>query len=128
MNGIDGTIILTHFFVLGLNFICEFQKGDTVIFVYISLMPSIFLVTKRIVSNLDLNFESWMKANSKENLGEANSFYLMNTKASEFIQKLKLKSIPRYILFDKEGKLVNDNASGPIKEACKTELLQLLLK
>ncbi|ESU23182.1 hypothetical protein FEDK69T_13340 [Flavobacterium enshiense DK69] len=76
----------------------------------------------------DDNFEAWKKANAKENLAAGDSFYLLNTKASEFIQKLNLKSIPRYVLFDKEGKLVNANAFGPKEEKCKTELLHLLNK
>ncbi|UOK42840.1 MULTISPECIES: hypothetical protein [Flavobacterium] len=33
-----------------------------------------------------------------------------------------------YVLFDKEGKLVNENAFGPKEEKCKAELLQLLNK
>lgn len=86
-------------------------NGNDVVFLFIST---------------DDNFDIWMKATTKENLSESSSFYLINPKASEFIRKIKLNSIPRYMLFDKEGKLVNADASGPKEVKCKAEIVQLL--
>lgn len=73
----------------------------------------------------DENFDSWKKADGKENLPFGNSFYLLNTKASEFMQKANLIYIPRYMLYDKEGKLVDADAPGPQEEKCKAAIMQL---
>lgn len=89
----------------------EELKSNKVVFLYLST---------------DENFENWKKAHTKENLPNGNSFYLANTKASEFTQKANLTSVPRYMLFDKEGNLVNADASGPKEVKCKTEIVQLL--
>jgi len=72
------------------------KYGKDIIFVYISI---------------DENTNQWQKALKYEKLDENHCFLL--SKNSDFVKKHKIKSIPRYMLFDKNGILVDDNALRP---------------
>ncbi len=56
--------------------------------------------------------KAWQTACKKENLYE-NSFRVENAKTSTFIEKMKISSIPRYMLYDKSGKLYQKDAPRP---------------
>jgi len=74
-------------------------KGKPVTFVYLSL---------------DENFSNWKKASKEDGiLTDENSFLLINPKEAALTKQINLKSIPRYLLFDKKGKLIHQNAPGP---------------
>jgi thiol-disulfide isomerase/thioredoxin len=72
-------------------------KDENVLFVYISI---------------DDNFEKWKSASIKEGLKE-NNYLAKDYPYASFYKDLNLKSIPRYLIYDKKGKLVHQNAPGP---------------
>ena len=72
----------------------EELKDRNIVFIYLST---------------DTLFESWFKASDKETLNTY-SYLIINTSSSEFMKKQKINAIPRYMIFDKLGKLVYANA------------------
>jgi len=69
---------------------------DKVVFIYISK---------------DTELISWKKASVEEGLNETNSFCISGD--ADFIKLHKIKSIPRYVLFDKTGVILTDDAPRP---------------
>lgn len=63
---------------------------------------------------------AWEKA---ELVNQPHNYLILNSKDAPFIKKHKVKSIPRYMIFDKEGQLLNDNA--PVPSDKKLDLLTL---
>jgi thiol-disulfide isomerase/thioredoxin len=64
--------------------------------------------------SMDDNYQAWNKASERleiDNLG--NSFKILNLENSKFIKEHKIKSIPRYMIIDKQGILINANALRP---------------
>lgn len=80
------------------NKLQEIYKSDNVIFLYIST---------------DSNKNKWENANVKYDLINKNSFLAINYPNAEFFKELELKTIPRYILFNKKGKLIHRRAPRP---------------
>ncbi len=79
--------------------------------------------------SLDKNIESWKKASKEEGLFEKESNYLLlNADNSDFVQSLKIKSIPRYIVIGKDGKIFNSTLSEKIDDRAKKVLTEALLK
>lgn len=76
-----------------------------------------YYVDKKIVFiyiSIDKNAKNWRKALQEENLGSfKNSYLSLNYPKAIFFKELELKSIPRYLLFDKNGKLIHKNAPSP---------------
>ncbi|WP_309714079.1 TlpA disulfide reductase family protein [Siphonobacter sp. SORGH_AS_0500] len=69
---------------------------EKVVFVYLSI---------------DDNKTSWQKASVKEKLSDYPENYLIvNPRTSAFLKKAKLEAIPRYMIFDKSGRLMYPNA------------------
>lgn len=88
-------------------------------------MPNSISLRSKYISNkiafvyisIDDDIELWKKANSEEDLNNyAYSFLLLNEKKSDIVNKFKINSIPRYIIFDKKGQIVEVNAPGPGNE------------
>ncbi|MFD0798017.1 TlpA family protein disulfide reductase [Maribacter chungangensis] len=76
----------------------EYSKRD-IIFVYLAL-------------NDDQT--NWQIASQKHNLHNYHySFFIKNSKSSLLIDDWKINSIPRYMLFDKNGVVLHQNAPGP---------------
>ena len=76
----------------------KYRNAD-IIFIYLSI---------------DDDFGLWKKANTAEGLNQyGNSFFVLNKQNSVFLQKIKLTTIPRYLIFDKMGKLIHQNAPDP---------------
>lgn len=73
----------------------------------------------------DANFEAWKKANQFEKLTE-NSYFIINPKTSEYLKKLAIDFIPRYILINSNGEISNPKAPSPDSEKIKKELNSLL--
>lgn len=89
-------------------------KGKDVVFMYLALND------KR---------EPWKAAVAKHKVGYlAESYLITNSRSSDFLTKMRVKLIPRYLLFDKAGKLTHANAPGPEGKAIRNELKQLLKK
>lgn len=79
--------------------------------------------------SIDENLSDWRSAASIDiPSGYPFSYVILNPKESPFLRQVKLSSIPRYILFDKQGKIINDNAPGPdtkeIREILKKIMVQ----
>lgn len=75
-------------------------KNREVVFVYLSI---------------DEESGQWEKAAEKHGL-QMNSYRVNNKFRSTLLDELALQSIPRYLLYDKEGRLVHKNAPGPGSE------------
>ena len=73
----------------------------------------------------DANFEAWKKANQFEKLNE-NSYFIINPKTSEYLKKLAIDFIPRYVLINSNGEISNPKAPSPDSEKIKQELNNLL--
>lgn len=79
--------------------------------------------------SIDRNKKQWEKAVNDENLKHSTANFLAtNYPKANFYSELKIKTIPRYLLFDKNGKLVHENAPGPDSEEIKELLNQYLSK
>jgi len=73
----------------------------------------------------DSNFEAWKKANQFEKLIE-NSYFIINPKTSEYLKKLAIDFIPRYVLINSNREISNPKAASPDSEKIKQELNSLL--
>ncbi|CEN54090.1 TlpA family protein disulfide reductase [Capnocytophaga canis] len=88
------------------------KYGDKVVFVYISI---------------DTDFDKWQKVVAEEQLAiDGNNLFAVNYPKANFYKELNLSSIPRYLLFDKQGKLVHKNAPQPDSQEIQKELEELL--
>lgn len=77
----------------------------------------------------DKSFSKWKTAQLEEEMGEEpNSFLLINTKASNKYKSWNVKQIPRYLIFDKTGKLVIKDAPIPSDPKAKEALLKYIRK
>ena len=66
---------------------------------------------------------SWKKAVEQEGLSEVpDNFLITNPKNSKILEKLKLELIPRYIIFDKQGNIVEVNAPRPSDQQAATTI------
>lgn len=87
-------------------------KGKEVVFFYVSI---------------DLDFEKWENASEKEKLSKnENNLLALNYPDAIFYKELKLKSIPRYLIYDKKGKLVHLNAPSPETSEIREEFNKYL--
>ncbi len=62
--------------------------------------------------SIDKDVKNWIKAGKEDSLHD-NSFLLLNFDKSLFKKTFKIDIIPRYLLIDKNGKMINDNAPRP---------------
>lgn len=72
--------------------------------------------------SIDKVQNDWLKANEEEQLGGVDSYVFSNAQESVFLKKYKIASIPRYFLFDEDGKIINNNAPRP----SSAEIVELL--
>ena len=58
--------------------------------------------------------DQWKKAAKEEGIYDMpTSFFIENSKNSELLEQLKVNTIPRYLIFDKTGELVEQKAPRP---------------
>lgn len=89
----------------------EQLSGSNIIFIYLSL---------------DATIPPWKKASKLEKLAEYPENYLVvNAKSSVFLKQNNLSDIPRYMIFDKVGKLIYTNAPRVESAEIKPLLLKL---
>jgi thiol-disulfide isomerase/thioredoxin len=86
-------------------------EGKDVLFLYLST---------------DTDSAKWKRASSKHKL--ENSFLIDNRYSSTLVKELEVSSIPRYLLYDKRGKLVHKNAPRPEGEAIMKLIEEYLKK
>jgi thiol-disulfide isomerase/thioredoxin len=80
-------------------------KGRNIDFVYLSM---------------DTNYENWINAAKAEGLiNNSFSYVLLNMGASKELLALQIKTIPRYLIFNKKGDLVSKDAPAPGSPALK---------
>jgi thiol-disulfide isomerase/thioredoxin len=90
----------------------ERYKNAPVLFVYISL---------------DKDFGQWTKAAKAEGIADySHSFIIPSQDNDSFFKTYKLYAIPRYFLYDRNGKLINSNAPGPTSNRLQTTLNNLI--
>lgn len=66
---------------------------------------------------------SWKKAIEQEGLSAlSTNFFITNAKNSKMLEKIKLELIPRYLLFDKQGNIVEMNAPRPSDKRIKATI------
>ncbi|QHI38900.1 Thiol:disulfide interchange protein TlpA [Kordia antarctica] len=64
--------------------------------------------------SIDQDFSKWQVASKEENLIYfRNSFVAVNYPSASFYRQLQLKTIPRYIMYDKEGNMIHKDAPSP---------------
>lgn len=74
-------------------------NNENMVFIYISI---------------DKDYNQWVKAMEDDGLNmNSNNFLALNYPGSKMYEKLKLSTIPRYLLYDENGELVHQNAPGP---------------
>lgn len=84
---------------------------------------------KFVFISIDKNFNSWVNASKKEELINNNySFISINYPNADFYNNLSLNLIPRYIIYDKHGKLVDKDAPRPSNDFLIKELDKYLEK
>lgn len=70
---------------------------------------------------------SWAKAVQEENLSTIETNYIiLNFKNSKILENIKLKSVPRYLIIDRNGSLVEMNAPRPSDKNIETYLNKYL--
>jgi thiol-disulfide isomerase/thioredoxin len=89
----------------------ETLKDIPVVFVYLSI---------------DEMINPWKQASIKDGLdGYSENYLVYNPEGSEFIKKYKISSIPRYMIYDQDGTLVDTMAPGPVNEDAESVLEKL---
>ncbi len=73
--------------------------------------------------SIDESEKKWQTASEKYDLN-VNSYLVNNRYNSVFLEEINLEAIPRYLLFDKNGELIQENAPDP----SATELRKTIFK
>ncbi|MFH7000934.1 TlpA family protein disulfide reductase [Flavobacterium bizetiae] len=92
----------------------DLYKDKNVVFIYISI---------------DKDVEKWKTASKKQKLSESgNDFIALNYPNSLFYKEIDLKTIPRYLIYNKKGELIHKNAPSPSNKEIEVELSKLELE
>jgi thiol-disulfide isomerase/thioredoxin len=78
--------------------------------------------------SLDENVQKWEKAAERQNITLGNCLKILNSKGSSFIKEYKITTIPRYMIIDKNGKVINGNAPRPSDPKIRQLFDELLKK
>ncbi len=81
---------------------------------------------KFIYLSTDDNKVNWHKAFEELKMNESNSFLINATTKAELSKRINLTTIPRYILINKEGKIVDGDALNPSDSGLKMRIFELL--
>ncbi len=88
----------------------ETLANDKINFIYVSM---------------DEDANAWRNAAKAVGVSTADSYLLVNSFQSALAKRYQLKSIPRYLLFDKQGKLISADAKRPSDKLLLAELQRL---
>lgn len=82
---------------------------------------------KFVFISIDKSIVSWQNSEKKFNnfMRNENSFLTTDIKENNLAKELKISTIPRYVLIDSEGNIVNSNAPRPSEERLKIEFDKL---
>jgi thiol-disulfide isomerase/thioredoxin len=78
--------------------------------------------------SIDKEIQPWRKALIAGNDQTVENYLLLNYKAASIVMENEISSIPRYMILDKEGKMVNNNAPRPGDPKLKIFLNKMLSK
>ncbi len=67
--------------------------------------------------SIDRDKQEWKTAVTAEGIAKHKSYLILNQQSSSLLKQIKMKEIPRYILFNKKGELIDPNAPGPRGES-----------
>jgi thiol-disulfide isomerase/thioredoxin len=92
----------------------ELYAGKPVVFLFVSL---------------DKNQAAWLSSlqNHASTMG-SNSYLLMGNFTNPWAVRLNISSIPRYLLYDKSGRLINNNAPRPSEAGLRQVIDKLLIR
>jgi hypothetical protein len=79
-------------------------------------------------SFLDKQIFSWRETMNRISMPKNNTYLLLNASKTSFYKQYNINEIPRYLLFDKQGKIINDNTAAPGETALTTLLDKLILE
>ncbi|WP_235294888.1 TlpA family protein disulfide reductase [Portibacter lacus] len=69
---------------------------------------------KVIEISIDKNYSAWERASELENLSKDESnYFISNWEKSNLYKVYEIETIPRYLLFDKQGVIIDDDAPRP---------------
>jgi thiol-disulfide isomerase/thioredoxin len=77
--------------------------------------------------SLDRETDRWKQAVFKGRHGTTGHYLMVNSEKSAFMQQYGIETIPRYMLIDREGKVVNPDAPSP-REAELAAMIEKLVK
>tara|TARA_B110000908_G_C10209199_1_gene429305 strand:+ start:58 stop:1509 length:1452 start_codon:yes stop_codon:yes gene_type:complete len=78
---------------------------------------------KIIEISIDKDYSAWVRASKLENLSnEVDNYIISNWEKSNLYKNYDIKTIPRYLLFGKDGKIINNDAPRPSEK----ELVELI--
>lgn len=64
--------------------------------------------------SIDDDIARWKTAAEEEGLaGYPHNYLITNRYVSRLLEDLEVETIPRYLLFDRQGRLIHKNAPGP---------------
>ena len=64
--------------------------------------------------SIDEDYSAWAKASNMEHIAkEEGNYIISNWKKSNLYQNYKINTIPRYLLFDNKGKIIDNDAPRP---------------
>ncbi len=78
--------------------------------------------------SLDKQISSWRETMNRMSMPKNNTYLLLNASKTSFYKHYKINEIPRYMLFDKHGKIINDNTAAPSETPLTTLLDKLILE
>jgi thiol-disulfide isomerase/thioredoxin len=76
--------------------------------------------------SIDKNEEIWKNAVEQNGLGEMTNGLVPGDWGSEIVKFFQINSIPRYMLIDKKGNIVDLNAKRPSDDAAYDDIIKLL--
>lgn len=74
--------------------------------------------------SIDKDKDKWVKAAQKLKLTE--NSYVLSAENNPLIEKLSVKSIPRYIIVDKNNSVLDQNALRPSDPKIASDLAQIV--
>lgn len=74
----------------------------------------------------DENVKAWAKISKKEKIPDEDSYLLLDPAVTLIHKKYNINSIPRYMLIDKQGQMINENAPHPNANTLNEELDKII--
>ena len=76
--------------------------------------------------SIDKSTFNWRKAVRENNCNATSNYLLLNASKTSFYRQYNITTIPRFLLFDKEGKILNTDAPQPEDPALRQLLDELM--